>query len=136
MKGALHPHFSEPVIRLCQTFPFSIICDESNKGDKKHFSIFVCMLDNIIGRPVTRFLDMPVCNIATASKLFDCIDSLFEFKNIPWSNVVGFESDTCNVMMGRHNSVLHLLSSSVFMANLSCMLATTFSSLSFLSNSS
>ena len=63
-----------------------------NKGDKKYFALFVRMWDNTIGRPVTRFLDMPGCNIATASKLFECIDSLFEIKNIPWSNVVGFES--------------------------------------------
>ena len=42
-KGALHPHFSAPVIRLCQTFPFSVLFDESNKGDMKHFDILVCI---------------------------------------------------------------------------------------------
>ena len=64
VKGALHPHFSELVIRLCQTFPFSILCDESNKDDKKHFDILVCTWGNTIGWPVTRLLDMPVYIIA------------------------------------------------------------------------
>ena len=27
-------------------------------------------------------------------------------RDIPWSNEVGFESDTTNVMVGKHNSVL------------------------------
>ena len=54
--------------------------------------------------PATRFLDMPICNIANAQSLFDLIDEALTKRNIPWSNVVGFESDTCNVMISRHNS--------------------------------
>ena len=55
---------------------------------------------------MTRFLDVPISNIATAEKLFDHIDKCLSDRSIPWSNVVGFESDTTNVMMGKHNSVL------------------------------
>lgn len=55
---------------------------------------------------MTRFLDMPACNVGIAKNLFDHIDMLMNEKGIPWSNVVGFESDTSNVMVGRHNSVL------------------------------
>jgi hypothetical protein len=106
VKGALYPHLSKPVVTLCQTGPFSILCDESNKGDDKSLAILVRMWDNCQRKPVTRFLDMPVCNIATAEKLFECIDTVLVSSGIPWSNVVGLESDTCNVMMGRHNSVL------------------------------
>ena len=49
---------------------------------------------------------MPVRKIGTANKLFEVIDCLLSEKRIPWSNVLGFESDTTNVMMGKHNSVL------------------------------
>ena len=49
---------------------------------------------------------MPVCNIGTAEKLFEAINKALNEKNIPWCNVIGFESDTTNVMMGKHNSVL------------------------------
>ena len=54
---------------------------------------------------------MPVCNIGTADKLFDAIDSTLQERNIPWCNVVGFESDTTNVMVGKHNSVLSRIKS-------------------------
>ena len=57
-------------------------------------------------KPVTRFLHMPVCNIGTGEKLFEAIDESLIERDIPWSKVVGFESDTTNVMIGKHNSVL------------------------------
>ena len=71
-----------------------------------NFAILVSLWDDQLGKPVTRFLHMSVCNIGTADKLFDAIDTTLVEKKIPWSNVVGFESDTTNVMMGKHNSVL------------------------------
>ena len=49
---------------------------------------------------------MPVCNIATAEKLFDALETVMEEHEISWDNVVGFASDTANVMVGLHNSVL------------------------------
>ena len=52
------------------------------------------------------FLDMPVCNAGNAASLFELLDGVLESKAIPWCNVVGFESDTANVMIGKHNSVL------------------------------
>ena len=104
--GALFPHFNNPVISLCQNKPFSILCDEGNDNDDKNFAILVRLWDDKLGKPVTRFLHMPVCNIGTADKLFEAIDSALVERNIPWANVVGFESDTANVMIGKHNSVL------------------------------
>ena len=49
---------------------------------------------------------MPVCNIGTAEKLFGALDKALEERRIPWFNVIGFESDTTNVMIGKHNSIL------------------------------
>ena len=57
-------------------------------------------------RAVTRFLDMPVCNIATAEKLFEAICTCLEKRQLPWENVIGFASDSANMMVGAHNSVL------------------------------
>ena len=59
-----------------------------------------------VEKPVTRFLDMPICNSGTGEKLFSLIDEALKSKNIPRSNVVAFESDTTNAMVGKHNSVL------------------------------
>ena len=104
--GALAPHFSEPVFSLCRENPFSILCDEGNDKDDKNFAILVRMWDDKLGKPMTRLLDMPVCNIGTAENLFEAISKALEERKIPWSNVVGFESDTTNMMIGKHNSVL------------------------------
>lgn len=49
---------------------------------------------------------MPICNIATAEKLFDAINTVMEENAIPWENVVGYASDTANVMVGECNSML------------------------------
>ena len=49
---------------------------------------------------------MPVCNIATAEKMFEALDKVMEGHEIPWENVVGYASDTANVMVGVNNSVL------------------------------
>ena len=104
--GALNPYFSKPVFTACQENPFSILCDEGTDHDDKNFAILVRLWDDQLCKPVTRFLDMPVCNIGTAEKLFEAIDTALNVRNIPWSNVVGFESDTTNVMIGKHNSIL------------------------------
>ncbi len=106
IKRALNPHFLDPVIQLCQRGPFSILCDEDSYTENKHLAILVRFWDDKLGIPVTRFLDMPVCNIGTASNLFECINASLEKRSISWQNVVAFESDTTNVMVGKHNSVL------------------------------
>ena len=106
IKGALYPHFIDPVVKMCQDKPFSILCDEGNDGEDKNFAILVRLWDEDLGKPMTRFLNMPVCNSATGERLFNLIDETLTDKDIPWSNVVAFESDTTNVMVGKHNSVL------------------------------
>ena len=106
VKGALHPHFAEPVVALCKESPFSIMCDEGNDIEDKNFAILVHLWDDDLGNPLTRFLDMPVCNVGTAENLFGFIDIALGERGIAWSNVVGFESNTTNVMVGKHNSVL------------------------------
>ena len=35
--------YKESVQKPCQTFPLSVLCNESNKGDKEHLAILVCM---------------------------------------------------------------------------------------------
>ena len=85
---------------MCKDGPFSILCDEGNDShsDDNFFAILVRLWDERVGKPATRFFNIPVCNIANAQNLFQHIDDTL--RSIPWSNVVGFESDTCSVMLG------------------------------------
>ena len=106
VKGALFPHFTEPIVKMCRQTAFSILCDEGNDSNDKNFTILVRLWDKNLGKPMTRFLDMPICNIGTGEKLFELINKSLSDRQIAWSNVAGFESDTANVMIGKHNSVL------------------------------
>lgn len=63
VRGAQHPHFHQPVIDLCKKGPFSILCGEGNDVEDKNFAIFVWLWDEKESKPMTRFLDMPICNI-------------------------------------------------------------------------
>ena len=87
VKGALFPHFTEPVIELCRKTASLILCDEEN-DNHKNFSLQVRLLDEILGKPITRFLNIPVCNIGTRENLFLQIDKSLTEKQIPWCNLV------------------------------------------------
>jgi hypothetical protein len=41
--------------------------------------LLVRLADATIGRAVTRFVDMPVCNIGTGSSIFDALDKSFRY---------------------------------------------------------
>ena len=62
-----------------------------------------------LGKVVTRFLDAPVCNIATGKTLFQALSAVLEARGIPWRNVIGYTSDSTSVMVGKRNSVLSRL---------------------------
>ena len=107
MKHALSPHFNDEVSQMCQSSPFTILCDGGNdQAERKYFAIMVRYWDDKSCQAVSRFLAMPVCNVSTAEALFDAMDRELESRKIPWSNVIGYASDTANVMVGARNSVL------------------------------
>ena len=104
---ALAPAMREQVVRECRSSPFTILCDGGNDQiDKKYFAVLVRYWDDNVHHVATRFLAMPVSNIATAERLFDTLNAVMEEHEIPWENVVGYASDTANVMVGAHNSLL------------------------------
>lgn len=62
--------------------------------------------DDKVNHVAIQFLAMPIHNIATAEKTFEAFNKVMEENEIPWKNVVGYASDTANVLVGAHNSVL------------------------------
>ena len=110
VKYALAPVLNNEVIQFCCTSPFTLLCDGGNdQTDRKYFGIMVRYWDKVEQYPVTRFLSMPVCNVATAQSLFTTIEEEFKSCSIPWSNMIGYASDTASVMVGKNNSVLSRL---------------------------
>ena len=107
VKHALAPALNSQVVERCCSSPYTILCDGGNDHfGKKYFAIMVCFWSDTARQPVTRFLAMPVCNISTAEALFDALEKELAASAIPWSNLVGYASDTTSVMVGVHNSVL------------------------------
>ena len=104
---ALAPSAEEAVVSACQKQPFSILCDGGNDNfHKKYFGILVRLWDESRREVVVRFLDCPVCNIATGQTLFQALEATLQSRSIPWENVIGFASDSASVMVGIRNSVL------------------------------
>ncbi len=87
--------------------PFTILCDGGNDNfEKNFFGIMVRFWDEQLRKVVTRFLDAPMCNIATGETLFKALTDTLETREIPWENLNGFASDSASVMVGKRNSVL------------------------------
>ena len=124
---ALAPAVNEPVIKACQELPFTILCDGGNDNfEKKYFGIMVRFWHKQLDMVVTQFLDAPIVNIATAETLFRAMSDTMEKIYIKWANVIGFASDSANVMVGRRNSVLSRVmqkQSDVFSMGCMCHLA-------------
>ena len=98
---AMAPAADDAVSKACGSQPFSIMCDGGNdQFEKKYFGIMVRYWDETCGKVVTRFLDMPVCNIATSQLLFNALEEVLMKRAIPWDNVIGFASDSASVMIG------------------------------------
>ena len=99
------------VTKLCQSNLFSLMCDggADQGASNKDFVILVRRFDENREQVKTFFLDMPICNFATGQNLFDCIERALEERNIPWNNMIAFNSDTANVMFGKKNSVVSRL---------------------------
>ena len=104
VKNAIAPALEEELVKQCKTGPFSFGSNDTNQ--QKTLAIVVKYFDEVRERAVTRFLDMPICNIGTAQSIVDQLDATFETKGIPWKNVVAFISDNCNTMVGKRNSVV------------------------------
>ena len=130
VKYALAPAFNSRVVTACRSSPFSILCDGGNDQiDRKFFAILVRYWDQSQRQSVTRFLALPVCNIATAEALFEALSVEIKSREIPWSNIIGYASDSASVMVGVRNSVFSRVRSKqpkIFSLGCLCHLAALF----------
>ena len=107
IKNALAPALNENIIKACASSLFTILCDGGNDQDvREYFATMVRFWDESAHIAISQFLAMPVCNVATAQVMFDALSKELECHKIPWSNVIGYTSDTASVMVGENNSVL------------------------------
>ena len=104
IKRSLAPSLHQEVVEHLQSNPFSIAIDESN--DRNCDKSLAILVRYFTDQSRTSFLAMPVCNIGTASNIFNHLQQVFLENNIPWSNLVSFMLDNCSVMTGKNNLVV------------------------------
>ncbi|XP_068250343.1 zinc finger protein 862-like [Palaemon carinicauda] len=104
--------FSKELIDRLKVTKFSIIPDETTdvSGDKQ-LAICVVYFDYEKFESVTSFFDMVNVHKCDSVSLYEAIKKCFEDKSIPLINIIGFSSDTCNVMFGETLSVVALMKS-------------------------
>ena len=83
--------------------------NESNDATNKSCIILVRTLDEKVGDVRTRFLDMPVVSIGTASNLLVAVQKSLADKGLDFSNAIAFMSDQTNVMKGMRSGVQKLV---------------------------
>ncbi|KAK2154429.1 hypothetical protein LSH36_269g09031 [Paralvinella palmiformis] len=73
-KKALAPRLDANVVQLGRNHKFSLLTDS---GGEKTLAILVKVFNPEIARAVTRFVDIPMCNIGTGANIFETIDNCF-----------------------------------------------------------
>ena len=121
VKEALSPHFHAKVLQNMSN-PYSIMIDESNDKEDKSCIILVRVLDAEVGNIKTRFLDMPIVNIGTASNIFSALKASLEKYGLDFSKAMAFMSDTANVMKGCRSGVQKLIKNeNPFLYDIGCI---------------
>lgn len=108
IKDHLAKYFQQELVILFQqpgNF-FSLIMDETTDvGTIKQCAFTIIFYCNSKNKVVIRFFDMVEVSSGKATDLYETLKSCLEKKKIPLNNLIGFASDTTNVMVGEHNSV-------------------------------
>lgn len=110
MRQGLGYRFSRNLADCLKHTKFSIIPDETTDvGTEKQLAICVVYFDQDTFEVVTAFFDMVIVQKCDAETLYSAIKRCFQEKNIPLENIIGYSSDTCNVMFGERQSVVALM---------------------------
>lgn len=93
---------------------FSIIMDETtDQSSTKQCALTVIYQDPVTETIKTSFFDMFETLLNNAEGLFNSLINCIVSKNIPLQNLIGFSSDTTNVMVGDYHSVFSHLKSEI-----------------------
>ena len=109
--GNSHSVHEDLIAKPTQSTPavyYSLLVDESNdRGiEAKDLVVLLRFFDMSIMRGVTRFIDLPTANNGNAAAIFTEIDKCLTLQGLSYSNMVSFNSNTCNTMKGQRNGVV------------------------------
>lgn len=90
-----------------------IIDETTDISTRKQLAIMACYFDTECFQSKQILLDMVEVEDLTAAGIYSAFKGVFQTLNIPMDNIIGYSSDTTNVMFGSQNSVSQLLKSDV-----------------------
>ena len=104
--------YLKEMVSLLRSRKFGIVIDEAtDKSVKKQLAIVASFFDVEKFEVQYWLLDMVETEDGTAAGIYAKMKESFHELNIPMANIVGYSSDTTNVMFGPYNSVSQLLKS-------------------------
>lgn len=110
IKNVLAKHLRADLVAKLKLNRFSIIIDETTDvATQKQLAIvvrFFCEEQNTVKSQFFKVIEVAA---ADATTIVTTINSLFQKEGIPIDNIVGYASDTTNVMFGQNHSVVTLL---------------------------
>ena len=110
VKHVTAKQFRENITEILRHTKFSIIVDEStDSSTKKQLALVVRFYCNKDSKVRSQFLKLLEVTHSDATTLTTTLLSYFEKNNISIENIIGYASDTTNVMFGEHHSVVSLL---------------------------
>ena len=100
------------IVSLLRRHFFSIIIDETTDQSTKKQLAILANFFNIEKFEMDYWLvDMLETDNGTALGIYSKLKETFDDLHIPMTHIIGYSSDTTNVMFGQHNSVAQLLRS-------------------------
>ena len=100
------------LVSLLRSRFFSVIIDEAtDRSTKKQLAIIANFFSMEKFEMQYWLIDMIETEDASAKGIYSKLKETFNSLNIPMSNIIGYSSDTTNVMFGQYNSVVQLLTS-------------------------
>ena len=102
-------YLKEAVSTLCSR-KFSFIIDETtDKSTAKQLAILATYFDMESFQSKQFLLDMIEVEDGSAKGIYSAVKQSFADLHVPMNNIIGYSSDTTNVMFGQFNSVVQLL---------------------------
>jgi len=112
VRQALGFNYLKEMVSLLRRNFFSIIIDETtDQSTKKQLAILANFFNVEKFEMEYWLVDMLETDDGTALGIYSKLKEAFDDLHIPMTHIIGYSSDTTNVMFGQHNSVAQLLKS-------------------------
>ena len=110
VKNVLAKRFRADLVGKLKSTLFSIIIDETTDiATQKQLAIVVRFFCEQENKVKSQFFKIVEVTAADATTIVSAITVLLQKADVPIDNIVGYASDTTNVMFGQHHSVVSLL---------------------------